>query len=41
MIFTICIPEAYSYDTLEEYWAYWLIYLVKNRYTPAPKPLYE
>ena len=31
----------YSYDTLEEYWAYWSRYIWLNRYTPAPKPLYE
>ena len=31
----------YSYDKLEEYWAYWSRYIWLNRYTPAPKPLYE
>ena len=31
----------YYYDTLEEYWAYWSRYIWLNRYTPAPKPLYE
>lgn len=31
----------YSYDTLEEYWAYWSRYIWLNRYTPAPKLLYE
>lgn len=31
----------YPYDTLEEYWAYWSRYIWINRYTPAPKPVYE
>ena len=31
----------YPYDTLEEYWAYWSRYIWLNRYTQAPKPLYE
>ena len=31
----------YSYDTLEEHWAYWSRYIWINRYTPAPKPVYE
>lgn len=31
----------YPYETLEEYWAYWSRYIWLNRYTPAPKPLYE
>lgn len=31
----------YSYDTLEEYWAYWSRYIYINRYMDAPKPVYE
>ena len=31
----------YPYDTLEEYWAYWSRYIFINRYTDAPKPVYE
>ena len=31
----------YPYDTLEEYWAYWSRYIWLNRYTPAPKPVYN
>ena len=31
----------YPYDTLEEHWAYWSRYVWINRYTPAPKPVYE
>ena len=31
----------YPYDTLEEHWAYWSRYIWLNRYTQAPKPLYE
>ena len=31
----------YPYDTLEEHWAYWSRYIWINRYTPAPKPVYE
>ena len=31
----------YPYATLEEYWAYWSRYIWINRYTPAPKPVYE
>ena len=31
----------YPYDTLEEHWAYWSRYIWLNRYTPAPKPVYE
>lgn len=31
----------YPYRTLEEYWAYWSRYVWLNRYTPAPKPVYE
>ncbi len=33
--------EFYPYDTLEEHWAYWSRYIWLNRYTPAPKPVYE
>lgn len=31
----------YPYETLEEYWAYWSRYIFINRYTDAPKPVYE
>ena len=31
----------YSYDMLEEYWAYWSRYIYINRYLDAPKPVYE
>ncbi len=31
----------YPYATLEEHWAYWSRYIWLNRYTPAPKPVYE
>lgn len=31
----------YPYDTLEEHWAYWSRYIYINRYTDAPKPVYN
>ncbi len=31
----------YPYDTPEEHWAYWSRYIRINRYTDAPKPVYE
>ena len=31
----------YPYDTPEEYWAYWSRYVFLNRYTDAPKPVYN
>lgn len=31
----------YPYNTLEEYWAYWSRYIVINRYTAPPKPVYQ
>lgn len=31
----------YTYQTLEEYWAYWSRYILVNRYTDAPVPVYE
>ena len=31
----------YPYKTLEEYWAYWSRYIFINRYTDAPKPVYN
>lgn len=31
----------YPYPTLEEHWAYWSRYILINRYTPAPKPVYD
>lgn len=31
----------YPYSTLEEYWAYWSRYVFVNRYSDAPKPVYE
>lgn len=31
----------YPFDTLEEYWAYWSRYIYINRYTNAPKPVYD
>lgn len=31
----------YPYETLEEYWAYWSRYVYINRYTEAPRPVYE
>lgn len=30
----------YPYKTAEEYWAYWSRYIMINRYTDAPKPVY-
>ena len=31
----------YPFKTLEEFWAYWSRYIMINRYTDAPKPVYE
>ncbi len=31
----------YPYKTLEEYWAYWSRYIAVNRYSDAPKPVYN
>lgn len=31
----------YPFDTLEEFWAYWSRQIFLNRYTPAPKPVYQ
>lgn len=31
----------YPYSTPEEYWAYWSRYIFVNRYTDAPKPVYN
>lgn len=31
----------YPYKTPEEYWAYWSRYILINRYTDAPKPVYS
>ncbi|MDO5145812.1 MAG: Sir2 family NAD-dependent protein deacetylase [Eubacteriales bacterium] len=31
----------YSFETLEEYWAYWSRYIFINRYLDAPKPVYR
>lgn len=31
----------YPYPTLEEHWAYWSRYIFINRYTDAPKPVYN
>lgn len=31
----------YPYDTPEEYWAYWSKYIFINRYSDAPKPVYD
>lgn len=31
----------YPYSTPEEYWAYWSRYVLLNRYTDAPKPVYD
>lgn len=31
----------YSYDTLEEYWAYWSRYILINRYQETPKSVYR
>ena len=31
----------YPYATPEEHWAYWSRYIMVNRYTDAPKPVYE
>ena len=36
-----CTLAVLSLDTLEEYWVYWSRYIWINRYTPAPKPVYE
>ena len=31
----------YPYETLEEYWGFWSRYIYVNRYTDAPKPVYQ
>lgn len=31
----------YPYETFEEHWAYWSRYILANRYTDAPKPVYN
>lgn len=31
----------YPYNSLEEYWAYWSRYIMCNRYSDAPKPIYN
>ena len=31
----------YPFKTLEEHWAYWSRYIYINRYTAAPKPVYD
>jgi len=31
----------YPFDTLEEFWAYWSRYILINRYSEAPKPVYN
>ena len=31
----------YPYQTKEEFWAYWSRYIYVNRYTDAPKPVYN
>ncbi len=31
----------YPFASLEEYWAYWSRYIYINRYTDAPKPIYQ
>ena len=31
----------YPYDTPEEYWAYWSRYILINRYSDPPKPVYN
>ena len=31
----------YPYQTKEEFWAYWSRYIFVNRYTDAPKPVYD
>ncbi len=31
----------YPYKTLEEHWAYWSRYILVNRYTDPPKPVYQ
>lgn len=31
----------YPYGTLEEFWAYWSRYVLINRYTETPKPVYD
>ena len=31
----------YPFETLEEHWAYWSRYILCNRYTDAPKPVYQ
>ncbi len=31
----------YSYESLEEHWAYWSRYIMINRYMDAPLPVYE
>ena len=31
----------YPFDSLEEHWAYWSRYIWLNRYSPAPKPVYD
>ena len=31
----------YPYKTLEKHWGYWCRYIYINRYTDAPKPVYQ
>lgn len=31
----------YPYQSLEEHWAYWSRYIFINRFTDAPKPVYN
>ena len=31
----------YPFPTLEEQWAYWSRFIMANRYTDPPKPVYE
>lgn len=31
----------FPYETAEEFWAYWSVYIAANRYTDAPKPVYN
>ena len=31
----------YPYETAEEFWAYWSRYILVNRYTEPPKPVYN
>lgn len=37
----MCSGGLYPYQTFEEYWAYWSLYIYINGYQDAPKPVYQ